>query len=66
MTERTATVLHGFTNLSASEQNEFIQILNDYLKRTEVGRTPLREEFKKGTRVSLGPVSPGCVCCGRK
>lgn len=65
MTNRTKTVLNGFVKLTADEQREFIDALNDYLRKPEPSRGPIREDIAKGMRVTLGPVGSGCICCGR-
>lgn len=65
MNERVAIVFKGFLELSSQEQNELIDAMNDYNKKSYTERCEIRETYKSG-RVVIGPTSSViCPCCGR-
>lgn len=58
-------VMNGFKNLSATEQKEFIDLINAYLKSGANEKRGLEEGFIKAA-ASTGPLSGNtCKCCGR-
>ena len=66
MDEKLARVLHGFVELTPTQQGQFLDELRRYREaRTEPEKKTIREHFEKGAHVKLGPVSEGCPCCGR-
>ena len=67
MTDKTVLVLHGYFQLSAPERQEFVEELNKYLTERETN-TKKSIEFnndRAATRITSGPISSGCACCGR-
>lgn len=59
-------VLKGFTELSDSEKREFINELNTYVQKTELGKTQTRNEIIIKMSASLGPTNDrNCPCCGK-
>jgi len=58
-----ARVLYGYTQLSYTEQQQFLQQLDAYRRAT-----PSQREIKKGNfanRMNLGPTGPTCAYCGK-
>jgi len=65
MNKKTELVFKGFLELSASEESDFFEAMNDYLKKNTKERIELAEVYKS-TRLTLGPLSSEtCPCCGR-
>lgn len=60
-------VMNGFTNLSPLEKQEFIDLLNKYLKSYGNDKMILESTFSKtAASMSTGPLSNNiCKCCGR-
>ena len=59
-------VLKGFTELSDSEKREFINELNMFVQKTELGKTQTRNEIIIKMQASLGPTNDrSCPCCGK-
>jgi hypothetical protein len=61
MTKNTELVYKGFLRLSEDEKNMLIQELNRYLKKDYNARVKMANQ----ERISLGPLSTACVCCGK-
>lgn len=61
---RIARLLFEFAQLSVTDQNTFIEQLNDYLRAT----TTAQRETKKAAfanRMNLGPTGQPCPRCGK-
>ncbi|MDG4794051.1 hypothetical protein [Micromonospora sp. WMMD1082] len=54
-------VFNGFLNLSATQRQELLREVNQFYNDNQRVQASKAEEF----RVVLGPLSSGCVCCGR-
>lgn len=65
MNKNTAKVLQGFLRLSQAEQNEFIENLNDYLRRPQYRQFELSEQIRRDAGVTFGPLNEPCPCCGK-
>jgi len=64
--ERVYKVLTGFSNLNMDERRLCIERLNEFVNAEKYNQNALKEDFKKKSRFSLGPLdSGGCPCCGK-
>jgi hypothetical protein len=66
MTNKAKLVLQGYFDLSDSDK----QVVEDMIEQHKraVGtekRASVRKSFESQGRITLGPVSTGCPCCGR-
>jgi hypothetical protein len=61
MTKNTELVYKGFLRLSEEEKEILIQELNKYLKKDYKKRMKIVNQ----ERITLGPLSNTCVCCGK-
>ncbi len=61
MTNNTELVYKGFLRLSEDEKNVFIDEINRYLRKDVSERTIIAKQ----ERITLGPLSTACVCCGK-
>ena len=58
-------VMNGYKNLTATQRNEFIKLLNEYNCSEVQGKRVLEEGFQKAA-ASTGPLgNDTCGCCGR-
>lgn len=58
-------VMNGFKNLSESEKQEFIRMLDGYRRSYGNDKILLESSFSKAA-MSTGPLSNNfCKCCGR-
>ena len=63
--EAVKVVMNGFKNLSVAERNEFIKVINEYLKASITEKRNLEESFTRAV-ASTGPLGGNtCKCCGR-
>jgi len=58
-------VFRGYTRLTNSQQNEVVELINDFSRRVTEQKTAVRKSFENVPGVVLGPVGSGCPCCGR-
>jgi hypothetical protein len=61
MNDKTKRVMSGLLNLSDSERTEVEEGLRSYRSKS-IGE---QERYKTELRVTSGPVSSSCPCCGR-
>lgn len=66
-TSRVALVMNGVVHLSSDEREECVRQLNAFQDGTAQDRRLITEGVEhRIARVTLGPISGGCTCCGRK
>lgn len=59
-------VLKGFTELSDSEKQILIRELNEFVGKSEFGKSQTRNEIIVKMSASLGPTNDrNCPCCGK-
>ena len=66
MTNQARLVLQGFFDLSDPDKQEVGDLIDQY--RRAIGaekKASVRETFESHGRITMGPVSTGCPCCGR-
>jgi hypothetical protein len=61
MNERTKRVMRGLVELSDSERTEVEEELRRYRSKSSGDQ----ERYKTELRVTSGPTSTSCPCCGR-
>lgn len=67
MTPRAARVLNGWLALPEIERREVEAEIRKYREagNNELLKANILKSLQEGTRISLGPVNQGCICCGR-
>ena len=59
-------VLKGFTELNDSEKQILIRELNEFVNKSDFGKTQTRNEIMVKMSASLGPTNDrNCPCCGK-
>lgn len=59
-------VLKGFTELNDSEKQILIRELNEFVNKSDFGKTQTRNEIMIKMSASLGPTNDrSCPCCGK-
>jgi hypothetical protein len=61
--EHVQRVLNGYANLTADERAQVKARISEIDKGPE--DRAVNESVNKGMRITLGPTSTGCPCCGR-
>jgi len=70
MTDNVKKVMAGYLALTAAEQSEFIDELNEFNKEPPEKKRMIKKGLyeslgRNAERVLMGPVSTGCPCCGK-
>ena len=66
MSDKTIVVLNGYLKLTDEERQEFIDAVNNFHKKSYIGRVDFVENVQKSQRMVLGPLSStACPCCGK-
>jgi len=67
MNDRVQFVLRGWLELTAEEQGDLLASIREYNESSPAERSVLVQENKSLVmkRISLGPLSGGCTCCGK-
>ena len=66
MDKSVALVVHGFINLSPSDQRECYRYINEYYGGTHQTKISLsRRASNDAMQVDMGPLTGGCPCCGK-
>jgi hypothetical protein len=64
MSQKSDAVLNGLMELNEEERKEVLEALRNYEQQyTESAKRSAREDVH--AKVSLGPLTGGCPCCGK-
>jgi len=64
--DRISLVVNGFVSLTTDERTKCIERMNSFIN----GNTDLRKSITENastriSKISLGPIAGGCLCCGK-
>lgn len=68
MNSQTRLVLNGWLSLSAQEQSELIEAIQNYQRGTTYEKSVVQaenEDLVNHIKTYLGPLPDPCPCCGR-
>ncbi len=66
MTQEAKLVLRGYFALSEAEKREVEDAIDQYRRAGSTEKkASIRKTFGSQGRITMGPVSTGCPCCGR-
>lgn len=66
MTDKVKIVLKGFSELTETEKQEFIEEVRKYINKNYIEKGIMNENLGDDVRRILGPTSSNhCPCCGK-